>query len=434
MKLVVNKNFNRKYLSTYVLRFFQPDYVYHNQWKKNFILGYLADRIANNDEDNKDQYIEAADRFLANQSFFDIIDSLCEFDFTALGLEKGRLLATMITNEDDTSFDTIAQFLVDNGVITAEAKASAQFYGLGNTMKNDFFNTTVSNDNITFDRSSPIELTGRYENEITGQVYLGMLTPLHQYLGDNDNLDTQDAYSGYYYVPAHEYCNSLTNKFETTEDNYKKVISYVQVPINENMVRTYTQSNTFKTNDLDITFRGIETSQYTTLLLKIYDKNGDRIIFEEEDFTYEFLSNHGPYRTDSNYNMNFSITNPKSEEVDSMSGEDYLYGAYGVAGDNRNGEMRIKYTFNDEIEISKIEAYSHSRSESDLKSMKIKDSYGNIVASEFGIDNPSQYTKVTPDTFNIQDRKNSFDYDHLDKVSHIDNIKFTVNLLKEYTL
>lgn len=97
----------------------------------------------------------------------------------------------------------------------------------------------------------------------------------------------------------------------------------------------------------------IEVSGGTGILLRLFDKNKERIIFNESDFEVDrSLAEEYSYSNDgSNYYSTWALTNPKNTEMENIVNT-YLFGAYYLLS---NG--KVTYNLNSSYDLSNIEYY-----------------------------------------------------------------------------
>lgn len=111
----------------------------------------------------------------------------------------------------------------------------------------------------------------------------------------------------------------------------------------------------------------IEVSGPTGILLRLFDKNNERIIFNESNFEVDrSLAEEASYSNDgSKYHSNWALTNPKNTEMENLVNT-YLYGAYYVIN---NG--KVTYNLNSSYDLSNIEYYEVNYSGISTTSYKI---------------------------------------------------------------
>lgn len=97
----------------------------------------------------------------------------------------------------------------------------------------------------------------------------------------------------------------------------------------------------------------IEVSGATGILLRLFDKNNKRIIFNESDFEVNrSLAIEANYSNDGiKYHSTWALTNPKNAEMENLENT-YLYGAYYFIN---NG--KVTYNLNSSYDLSNLEYY-----------------------------------------------------------------------------
>lgn len=97
----------------------------------------------------------------------------------------------------------------------------------------------------------------------------------------------------------------------------------------------------------------VEVSGPTGILLRLFDKNNKRIIFNESDFEVDrSLAEEASYSNNgSNYHSTWALTNPKNTEMENLVNT-YLYGAYYFIN---NG--KVIYNLNSSYDLSNLEFY-----------------------------------------------------------------------------
>lgn len=168
-KVVVNKNFNEKYLYRYIDNFVNKEDIYWGGTE--LYIDNLEDLELTTDQ----QYI-----FICNETFFSVIESIN----TQNEKNSTHLVSKLLLDQQNA--DIVMDYLLTNGYITQSIRDNAKYYRIDTNTSHYTLSSSVVGNIVTFSNNAPRELLD-YVSGNTDTLFLTMI-------GESSNQFTDNPY------------------------------------------------------------------------------------------------------------------------------------------------------------------------------------------------------------------------------------------------